>query len=154
MRATIQTTLLNAFGIAVILAVTALTGPPSAEGAHPDVAFIVDDVSEGVFLLRPVAARPELSNSLIVEREDGLLVVGPQASTSGAGELLQVIASISDKPVRYLVLTHAHAESVGGAAAFPESTLVIGSVRSPASYWSSIATSSGRRSATGIAPMF
>jgi glyoxylase-like metal-dependent hydrolase (beta-lactamase superfamily II) len=125
---TIQTILRSGAGIALILAVSALTGQLSAEDAQTNAAFTVDDVSEGVFILRPIAARPDLSNSLIVEREDGLLVVGPQASTSGAGELLDVISSISDKPVRYLVLTHAHAESAGGASAFPESTLVIGSV--------------------------
>jgi glyoxylase-like metal-dependent hydrolase (beta-lactamase superfamily II) len=122
-----QIVLRKAAWTAAILALVALAGTVPAEQAA-NVAFAVDEVSEGVFILRPVAERPDLSNSMVVERRDGLLVVGPQASPESAGELLGAISAISTKPIRYLVLTHAHAESTGGASAFPESTLVIGSV--------------------------
>ena len=114
--------------IAVILALTLVSGGPDAAEQRTSGGFTVDDVSEGVFLLRPAAKRPDLSNSLVVEREDGLLVVGPQASVASAKELLDAVAALSAKPIRYLVLTHAHAESAGGASAFPKSTLVIGAV--------------------------
>ena len=125
---TSQIMLRKVAGVAAILAVAALAGTLSAEDAQADGAFTVNDLSEGVFVLRPVATRPDLSNSLVVERSDGLLVVGPQASPENAAELLAAISSISTKPIRYLVLTNAHAESAGGTSAFPESTLVIGSV--------------------------
>ena len=114
--------------IAVILALATVSGGLHAAEQGTSSAFTVDDVSEGVFLLRPTANRPDLSNSLVVDREDGLLVVGAQASVASAKELLDAIGTLGAKPIRYLVLTHAHAESAGGASAFPVSTLVIGTV--------------------------
>jgi glyoxylase-like metal-dependent hydrolase (beta-lactamase superfamily II) len=114
--------------IAVALTLLLLCGSPRAETAVDDLAFSADPIAEGVFLFRPIATRPELSNSLVVEREDGLLVVGPQASVEGARELLAAIATLGNKPVRYLVLTNAHADAAGGASAFPEATLVIATV--------------------------
>jgi glyoxylase-like metal-dependent hydrolase (beta-lactamase superfamily II) len=100
------------------------------DAAEPDraEAFAIDDLSEGVYLLRPVPGRQELSNSLVVERDDGVLVVGAQASPAAARELQVAIAGLTGKTIRYLVLTSAHADSAGGAAAFPESTLVVGTV--------------------------
>jgi glyoxylase-like metal-dependent hydrolase (beta-lactamase superfamily II) len=115
-------------GIVVILAFATVPEHLGATEPETSGAFTVDDVSEGVLLLRPVAKRADLSNSLVVEREDGLLVVGAQASSATAKELLGAIAALSDKPIRYLVLTNAHAESAGGASAFPKSTLVVGTV--------------------------
>ncbi len=67
------------------------------------------------------------SNSLVVDRNDGLLVAGAQPSPAMASELLAAIAEHSNKQVRYLILPHSHAEAAGGASAFPDSTLVIGS---------------------------
>lgn len=91
-------------------------------------AFEARELFPGVHLLEPRADRADLSNSLVVEREDGLLVVEAQATEAAARELLAAVATLGTKPVRYLVLTHAHAESAGGAAAFPAATLVIGTV--------------------------
>jgi len=127
-RETIQATLRTMVGIAVISALAIVPGSLDAAESETSAAFTVNDVSEGVFLLLPVADRPDLSNSLVVDREDGLLVVGAQASAAAAKELLDAIGALSAKPIRYLVLTDAHAESAGGAAAFPESTLVIATV--------------------------
>jgi glyoxylase-like metal-dependent hydrolase (beta-lactamase superfamily II) len=117
-------------GIAVTLALVTVPGSLGAVESESETsgAFTVDVVSEGVFLLLPVADRPDLSNSLVVDREDGLLVVGAQSSAATAKELLDAVGALSTKPVRYVVLTSAHAESAGGASAFPESTLVIGTV--------------------------
>jgi cyclase len=120
LRESVKVAVVLAF--AVSMAVAATTDPGTRPG------FTLDPLSEGVIVLRPMAGRSDLSNSLVVDRHDGLLVVGPQASEAGARELLRAIASHSDKPIRYLVLSSAHAEAAGGAAAFPESTLVIGTV--------------------------
>ena len=128
MRPTLQIILRNSLGIAVLLALAVSVDGAAAAEPEASHGFTVDNLSEGVFVLRPMAGRADLSNSLVVDRDDGLLVVGPQASAAGARELLGAIASHSEKPVRYLVLTSAHAEAAGGASAFPESTLVIGTV--------------------------
>ena len=128
MLATIQVILRNTLGIAALLALAIPAASAAAADPEAGAGFTVDTLSEGVFVMRPVAGRPDLSNSLVVDRADGLLVVGPQASAAGARELLDAIATIGDKPIRYLVLTGAHADVAGGASTFPASTLVIGSV--------------------------
>ena len=109
-----------------LLAVSLMSSHAVAD--EPAPAYGVDRLADGVWLLRPAHASAERTNSLVVERDDGLLVVESQPSPQAALELLGVIATISEKPVRYLVLSHAHAESTGGASAFPAETLVIGSV--------------------------
>lgn len=100
--------------------------PPPARGERGAGAFVVETLAEGVHLYRPAAATGERLNSLVVERQDGLLVVDAQPNPEAARELLEAVASLG-KPVRYLLLTHPHVESWGGASVFPDTTLVISS---------------------------
>ncbi len=107
----------------------ALAGPVAAEPPRNATAspFEVTTPVEGVHLFRPPGPAGPRTNSLVVEREDGLLVVDAQPSPEAARELLKAVAAVSAKPVRYLVLTHSHADAAGGASAFPASVLVIAS---------------------------
>ena len=89
--------------------------------------FLVDTLGEGVHLVRPADPGSGRPNSLVVEREDGVLVVDGQSSPAAAKELLQAIATLTPKPVRYLVYSHPHADSAGGAAGFPRDVLVVSS---------------------------
>jgi glyoxylase-like metal-dependent hydrolase (beta-lactamase superfamily II) len=98
-----------------------------ATGAERSEPFTADKVAEGVLLFRPSSDRPGRVNSLVVERDDGLLVVGAQPSPEAARELLGAIGSRFSKPVRYLVLPHSHVEGAGGATAFADSVLVVAS---------------------------
>ena len=98
----------------------------AALGGSAEATFEAQSLAPGVWVLRPQPADAFATNSLLVEREDGLLVVDAQPTPEAARRLLEVVARTSAKPVRYLVLSHAHAESVGGASAFPETTLVLG----------------------------
>jgi len=109
-------------GAVFLSAVLVATG--SAAAGSP---FEVETLAEGVFLFRPVDPGPSRTNSLVVERGDGLLVADAQPTPEAARELLGQIPEHSPLPVRYLVYSHAHAESAGGAPAFPPSTLVIAS---------------------------
>jgi glyoxylase-like metal-dependent hydrolase (beta-lactamase superfamily II) len=95
-------------------------------GGSTQPTFDAQALAPGVWVLRPAPADASATNSLVVEREDGLLVVDAQPTPEAARRLLEVVARTSAKPVRYLVLSHAHAESAGGASAFPETTLVVG----------------------------
>ena len=97
---------------------------PPAAGDHP---FVVDELLVGVWLFRAPEHPASHTNSLVIERDTGLLVVESQPSPESAQDLLRAIGEVSSKPVTYLLLTHAHVESSGGASAFPESTLVISS---------------------------
>ncbi len=111
---------------AVLLAAVAGSLPGLA--AAPDaVPFRTEELAPGVTLLTPADPSTARTNSLLVERQDGLLVIDAQPAVSAAKELLAVIGRISPKPVRYLAFSHPHAEAVGGATAFPSDTLVIGS---------------------------
>ena len=95
-------------------------------GGDP-AGFTADNLSEGVYLMRASEQRPDLVNSLLVVRRDGLLIVDAQPSPAAARELLAAVGKISSAPVRYLIYTKPQAEAVGGASAFPESVLTIAS---------------------------
>ena len=104
-----------------------LFAPLALAPARATDSFRVEELAPGVQLFRPASEAHSGSNSLVVDRDDGLLVVGAQPTPGIARKLLAAIAEHSEKQVRYLILPHSHAEAAGGATAFPESTLVIGS---------------------------
>jgi glyoxylase-like metal-dependent hydrolase (beta-lactamase superfamily II) len=110
------------FGIALVF--SAISSPARSADAEP---FVSETLAEGVHLFRPATPGGERANSLVVEREDGLLVVDAQPTPAAARELLSAIARQLSRPVRYLALTHPHAEAAGGASAFPSTVLVIAS---------------------------
>jgi glyoxylase-like metal-dependent hydrolase (beta-lactamase superfamily II) len=95
--------------------------------AAADSPFRVEELVDGVFLYRPDDGDYTRTNSLVVERSDGLLVVDSQPSPEAARELLAEIGRRHDAPVRYLAYSHDHTESVGGGSAFPAETLVVAS---------------------------
>ena len=111
--------------VSIALLFAALFGPLGAAENHP---FVVDELLDGVWLFRAPEHPASHTNSLVIERDAGLLVVESQPSPVAARELLKAIGEVSTKPVQYLLFTHAHVESTGGASAFPESTLVISSL--------------------------
>ena len=93
--------------------------------APPDAVFHVETLADGVHLYRPGDAEKERTNALVIEREDGLLIVGAQPTPAAARELIGAVGRRVDGEIRYLVLPHSHAEAAGGTLAFPGSTLVI-----------------------------
>jgi glyoxylase-like metal-dependent hydrolase (beta-lactamase superfamily II) len=90
-------------------------------------AFQVRTISRGIHLFRPEQATGRHTNSLVIERRDGLLVVDAQPTTEAAQDLLAAIRGVSATPVRYLVFTHPHVEASGGSDAFPPEVLRIAS---------------------------
>jgi glyoxylase-like metal-dependent hydrolase (beta-lactamase superfamily II) len=112
-------------GLATLsLATLALANPTVATET---AAFLVDPIAEGVMLFRPAQPSYRRANSLLVERDDGLLLVDAQPTPEAARELLAAISRVSSRSVRYLVLSHPHAEAAGGASAFPENVLLVAS---------------------------
>lgn len=111
---------------AILFAILLSAVNVAAEQQRPG-PFNADTLADGIHLMRPADGRPDLANSLVIERDDGLLVVDAQPTPGAARALLAAIAQVSAKPVRYLVISHPHSESAGGASAFPESTLIAGS---------------------------
>lgn len=76
-------------------------------------------LADGVFaVLQPEELRFNDSNSLVVDLGDGLLVVDSQSSLAATKRTIEVIRARTDKPVRWLVLTHWHGDHVQGIPAY------------------------------------
>jgi glyoxylase-like metal-dependent hydrolase (beta-lactamase superfamily II) len=57
-------------------------------------------------------------NSGVVVGDDGVVVIDAQATPRQAGRVLERVRQVTDKPVKYVVLTHYHAVRVMGASAY------------------------------------
>jgi glyoxylase-like metal-dependent hydrolase (beta-lactamase superfamily II) len=57
-------------------------------------------------------------NSGVVVGDDGVLVIDAQATPGMAKDVLRHIRTVTDKPVKYVVLSHYHAVRVLGASAY------------------------------------
>jgi glyoxylase-like metal-dependent hydrolase (beta-lactamase superfamily II) len=64
------------------------------------------------------------SNTGVVIGENSVLVVDAQPTANGAEAVLAEIAKVTDKPVKHVVLTHYHADTSLGAAAFEPSEII------------------------------
>lgn len=115
--------------IAALALGSGLTAAQDAPGTPGDAGrFRIETLAPGVDLYRPAAASSGHANSLVVARDDGLLVVDAQPTPRAARDLLTAIAAQTDLPVRFLVFSHPHAVSSGGADAFPRTAIRIASV--------------------------
>jgi glyoxylase-like metal-dependent hydrolase (beta-lactamase superfamily II) len=63
-------------------------------------------------------------NCGFVVGDDGVLVVDARATPRLARQMVDAIRSVTDKPIKYLVLTHYHAVRVLGASAFEGATIL------------------------------
>lgn len=59
-----------------------------------------------------------LANSIMIEGENGLIIVDTMESRAEAEEVLTEFRKISDKPVKAIIYTHNHADHVFGASVF------------------------------------
>jgi len=96
-----------------------------ATTGNPD-AFTVNTLAPGIYLFRPTSTHG-YTNSLVFERNDGLLIVDAQPTPAAAWDLMASIGRVATKKIRYLVFSHPHSDSSGGSTAFPEGTLRIAS---------------------------
>src|ERR687892_1364299 len=57
-------------------------------------------------------------NSGVIVGEDGVVVIDAQATPAMAEQVIERIRQVTDKPIRYVVLSHYHAVRVLGASAY------------------------------------
>jgi glyoxylase-like metal-dependent hydrolase (beta-lactamase superfamily II) len=57
-------------------------------------------------------------NTGIIVGDDGVMVIDAQATPAMAGDVIARVAKVTDKPVKYVLLTHYHAVRALGASAF------------------------------------
>ncbi len=63
-------------------------------------------------------------NTGVIIGDDAVLVVDAQATPAMAGKVIEKIRSVTDKPIKHLVLTHYHAVRVLGASAYGASEII------------------------------
>ena len=112
---------LRTFGLgllALLLALFALSGRAAentlqAVQVAPQVWFV-----QGAAALGSPANRNFISNAGFVVTDDGVLVVDALGSPALAQELLAEIRRVTPQPVRYVVVTHYHADHIYGLQIF------------------------------------
>lgn len=77
----------------------------------------VEKVTDGVY----VAIGYALANSIMLEGDDGVVIVDVTESAETARVVLAAFREITDKPIKALIYTHNHADHVfGGGGFFPD----------------------------------
>lgn len=112
--------------VCLVMTAASFTGCGSKSGFVPPPAPIklseqaklfrkgVEKVTEGVY----VAIGYGLANSILVEGDDGVIIVDTLEGRSQAQEARAAFETITKKPVKAVVLTHNHADHVFGGAVF------------------------------------
>jgi glyoxylase-like metal-dependent hydrolase (beta-lactamase superfamily II) len=106
-------------GVALALAIAVAHASPVAAltkqgGAH------LERIADGVYAIIHDAADEQFpnGNTGVVVGDDGVLVVDAAYLPSHAKADIALIRTVTDKPVRYLVITHLHRDHNGGASAY------------------------------------
>jgi glyoxylase-like metal-dependent hydrolase (beta-lactamase superfamily II) len=63
-------------------------------------------------------------NSAVVVGDDGCLVFDAQATPAMANKVIELVRAVTDKPIKYVVLSHYHAVRVLGASAYRAQAIV------------------------------
>jgi len=63
-------------------------------------------------------------NTGVIVGDDGVMVIDTQATPLMAGRVLEAIRAVTDKPVKYVLLTHYHAVRVLGASAYQPQAII------------------------------
>lgn len=59
-----------------------------------------------------------IANSIMIEGEDGLIIVDTMETAQAAEKVLALFRTRSSKPIKAVVYTHSHPDHIGGAAVF------------------------------------
>ena len=63
-------------------------------------------------------------NSGVVVGDDGAMVIDAQATPAAANDVIARVAKVTDKPIKYILLTHHHAARTLGAPAFKPAEVI------------------------------
>lgn len=96
--------------------------PPAPPVSTPsDLAKLDSEFERRVVEAAPgvwVAMGYGIANSILIEGDDGAIVVDAMESLESAQAVAAEFAKVSNKPIKALVYTHSHPDHIGGAAAF------------------------------------
>ena len=97
---------------------------PLCAAAAPPSQFQPQNVAEGAWFVQGEAAlgsaanRNFISNAGFVITDDGVVVIDSLGSPTLGKELLESIRRLTTQPIRYVIVTHYHADHVYGLQAF------------------------------------
>jgi glyoxylase-like metal-dependent hydrolase (beta-lactamase superfamily II) len=105
----------------------AVAAPAAAQAPVPRVVRVAADayMVQGLSALGSSANRNFISNAAFVVTPEGVLVVDALGSPALALELLGEIRRITPAPVRYVVVTHYHADHIYGLQSFKDAGATI-----------------------------
>ena len=63
-------------------------------------------------------------NSAVIVGDDGCIVFDAQATPAMAGKVIERVQTVTDKPIKYVVLSHYHAVRVLGASAYKAQAVI------------------------------
>ena len=117
-----QACLAAAIGLVVLAGCQSETpSPQRAEATVQELAELsiefrkrIDKVGDGVWM----AVGYGLANSILIEGEDGLIVIDTMETIATGTEVAEQFRKLSDKPLAAIIYTHNHADHVFGAQAF------------------------------------
>ena len=100
---------------------------PSGEAARATESQTHDfeEVAPGVYFATGKGPVNVGSNAMVVVNEDDVLVVDSHITPDAARELISSVATLTNKPIHYLVNTHFHFDHAFGNQSFPEGVEII-----------------------------
>lgn len=101
----------------------AATPTPASAEARPPSGMQAVELARGIHLLQRIGGAGY--NGMLVELDDGLMVLETPRVLRDGSELKRVAASVSPKPILYAVPTHHHDDHASGAAMLARSGATI-----------------------------
>lgn len=102
--------------------------PPNKPAAAPPGPMTVRRVAGGLYLVKGGAG----ANAAFYAGEESVIVVDAKMTEEAARGMLAEIARVTDRPVKFLILTHSDGDHVNGLPGFPEGLTIISSAATKA----------------------
>ncbi|MDA1372892.1 MAG: MBL fold metallo-hydrolase [Proteobacteria bacterium] len=86
----------------------------------------LEEVAEGVYFATGNGSVYTMSNALIIERDEDVVVVDSHITPAAGRALIDAIAVVTDKPITTLINSHFHYDHANGVPAFGPNVQIIG----------------------------
>jgi len=105
------------------------TADITVRGLKPTDFPRIKKLAENVYAYEQIdpTKRVVTVNNLIVVTTDGVLIAESQGTVENVQRLLADVATLTNQPIRYLVVGSEHGDHVGGIEAFPKTVIVLAS---------------------------